>query len=109
MPKKAIWLSYDLGVRGDYEGLYAWLDAHGARECGTSLAVLSYDFSGGLTESLKEDLKAAVELDRKSRIYVIWLHDERKTMQGRFIVGGRKAPPWSGYAENGDQDGTDEG
>ncbi len=25
--KKALWISYDIGVRGDYEGLYAWLDS----------------------------------------------------------------------------------
>ena len=34
MKTSTIWISYDLGVRGDYEGLYAWLDSHGAKECG---------------------------------------------------------------------------
>ena len=29
-----VWISYDLGIRGDYEGLYAWLDSHRAKECG---------------------------------------------------------------------------
>ena len=31
---KALWLSYDLGVKGDHEGLDAWLDDHDAEECG---------------------------------------------------------------------------
>ena len=33
-----IWLSFDLGVSGDYEGTYAWLDDKSARECGSSVA-----------------------------------------------------------------------
>ncbi len=41
--KKTIWLSYDLGVKGDYEGLYAWLDDHGAIECGESVAFFNFE------------------------------------------------------------------
>ena len=26
--KKAIWISYDLGIGGDYDGLYRWLANH---------------------------------------------------------------------------------
>lgn len=29
-----MWLGYDLGVKGDYPGLYAILDDHDAIECG---------------------------------------------------------------------------
>ena len=36
--KKFIWLSYDLGIGGDYESLYSWLDNHEAKECGDSVA-----------------------------------------------------------------------
>jgi hypothetical protein len=32
----AVWISYDLGVQADYEGMYAWLDEHQAKECGDS-------------------------------------------------------------------------
>jgi hypothetical protein len=35
-----MWMSYDLGVKGDYEGLYAWLDDHEAKECGNSVAAI---------------------------------------------------------------------
>jgi len=41
----AMWMSYDLGVKGDYEGLYAWLDDHDAKECGNSVAFLRYEYS----------------------------------------------------------------
>ena len=34
MQEQMIWLSYDLGVDGDYENLYAWLDHKEAKECG---------------------------------------------------------------------------
>lgn len=42
MVTKTIWISYDLGVGGDYEGLYAWLDNNEATECGDSLDVREY-------------------------------------------------------------------
>lgn len=38
MPSKRVWISYDLGVQADYDGLYQWLDEHKARECGDSVA-----------------------------------------------------------------------
>jgi hypothetical protein len=31
--KKAVWISFDLGVQGDYEGLYGWLDRLDAQTC----------------------------------------------------------------------------
>jgi len=31
--KQTIWISYDLGLQGDYPGLYRWLDLHKAKEC----------------------------------------------------------------------------
>ena len=43
--QRSIWLSYDLGVRGDYEGMYSWLENHAAKECGSSVAFLkNYEF-----------------------------------------------------------------
>ena len=44
---KFIWLSYDLGIRGDYESLYSWLDDHEAKECGDSVAFLSFLYEKG--------------------------------------------------------------
>lgn len=96
-----IWLSYDLGVRGDYEGIYAWLDQHQAIECGDSLALLKYQTThNDFLTTLKSDLEAAIETNKKTRIYVIWRDDETQTMKGRFLFGHRKSPAWTGYAES---------
>ena len=102
LAKSVIWISYDLGVRGDYEGLYAWLDRHDAEECGDSLAFISYEYKGSLPEFLEADLKKAFNVnDRavgRTRVYVIYKDDESGTFKGRFIFGHRKAAPWAGYA-----------
>jgi hypothetical protein len=91
-----IWLSFDLGLKGDYEGMYAWLDAHHAEECGDSVAVLKWTSSAALLEELKADIKANVNLDNKARLYVIRMAD--KKMRGTFLFGNRKKAPWTGYA-----------
>lgn len=93
--EKMVWISYDLGVKGDYEGLYAWLDNHRAKECGNSIAVLKYNFSDGLIEELQKDLSENINIAKHDRIYLIWLEDRR--IKGRFILGNRKAAPWAGY------------
>jgi len=100
--KHWIWISFDLGVKGDYEGIYKWLDEHKARECGDSLAGLFYGHSGDLIDDLITDLKENVEITPKSRVYVIRLLEGK--MKGRFIFGGRHSAPWSGYAEAGGQE-----
>jgi len=96
--KSAIWVSYDLGVQGDYPGIYSWLDEHQAIECGDNLAFLNYEYSGSLLEALTADLKKSVEMTKRTRIYVIYRDQETKKMKGNFIFGGRKAAPWSGFA-----------
>jgi hypothetical protein len=93
-----IWISYDLGVRGDYEGLYSWLDAHDAKECGDSVAVLTYRYNGSLSDKLKADLKKSITTDKRTRIYIIYREQGTNKNKGRFIFGGRKASPWTGYA-----------
>ncbi len=96
--KRLIWISYDLGVRGDYQGMYAWLDAHEAKECGDSLAVLSFDVNSDIIKELKADLGAALTTDKRTRVYVIHQDPVTKKMKGTFLFGGRKAAPWTGYA-----------
>jgi hypothetical protein len=96
--KNAVWISYDLGVQADYEGMYAWLDEHEAKECGDSLAFLNYEYTGSLLDTLTEDLQKSVEITKRTRVYVIYREPETKKMKGSFIFGGRKAPPWSGFA-----------
>ena len=108
--KSAIWISYDLGTTGDYEGMYAWLDDRGAKECGSSVAfVEQYDHDNeDLVAELRSDIRTAVALNKRSRIYVIRSirKDQKLRQVGSFLTGGRKgAPPWDGY---GQQDETDD-
>lgn len=101
MAKSAIWISYDLGVQGDYESLYAWLDTHGAKECGDSLALLNYEHGGSVKKQLTTDLKKAITVDKRTRIYVIYRDAETNKNKGAFIFGGRREAPWTGYSPKG--------
>lgn len=98
-----IWLSFDLGVSGDYEGMYAWLDDKGARECGDSVASFVFPTDNGdLVASLKSEIESSVTLNKRSRIYVVY--NDQGRYKGKFVVGGRKNPPWDGYGTYGETD-----
>ncbi len=96
--KKAIWLSYDLGVRGDYSSLYEWLDNLDAKECGESVAFFKYEVDNvaNLKDKLKQDISSNVELAKRDRIYIMF-RDSKKNMSGAFLFGRRKASPWKGH------------
>ena len=93
--KKRVWLSFDLGIRGDYEGLYAWLDNHGAKECGDTVATFMFEYESDLEGELVEALKQEVEITRKSRFYLVW--NDQGRMKGHFVIGKRMASPWQGH------------
>ena len=97
MAHTSVWISYDLGIRGDYQGLYAWLDSHKAKECGDSVALLKFQHTGPLHERLKAELKTKLETDKRTRIYVIY-QDANNRVVGRFLFGGRRSGAWTGYA-----------
>lgn len=103
--KKTVWLSFDLGVGGDYENLYAWLDDHAAKECGDGLAVVEYQAEGDVLDSLKEDLCKQISFSKKDRVYAVW-RDADKT-RGRFLVGKRKFAPWEGYGNRSQTEDVD--
>lgn len=96
-----VWVSFDLGVKGDYEGMYTWLGQHEAKECGDGVACFSYEHPRDLLQDMKDDLSASVELNGKSRVYVIRLVEGK--MRGNFIFGRRRNAPWAGFAETGEQ------
>jgi len=101
MKKQSVWISYDLGIKGDYPGLYKWLDTHKAKECGNSVAYFQYEYSTDLITELIDDLKDSIEFKNGDRVYAIFKrkNEENKTSTvGRFIIGNRKASPWEGYA-----------
>jgi hypothetical protein len=100
--KNFVWVSFDLGVNGDYTGMYAWLAKRGAKECGDSVACFWYEHAGNLSQDMKDDLNESVELDaKKNRIYLVRL--VKGKMKGGFIFGRRRIPPWAGFAETGEQ------
>ncbi len=103
--QNGIWISFDLGVQGDYEGIYRWLDEKSAIECGDSLAFLNYKYSGDLLKKLQADFKSAISVDKKTRIYVIRL--ENGKMKGKFIFGSRRQPAWTGMAGGNGQEEDD--
>lgn len=111
--KKAIWLSYDLGIGGDYPGLYKWLDNHKAIECGNSVAFIKYQIDksqlDNLLQLLSDDIKKSVELRSGDRLYVIYREADGTScfVKGNFISGRRKSNPWEGYGDNETNEGED--
>ncbi len=97
MTSSTIWLSFDLGIRGDYEGLYSWLAGYKAKECTDSVAVLNYRYSGSLIDYLKEDIKKNVNIDKRTRIYVIYREITSNKNKGNFLFGGWRTPAWASY------------
>lgn len=83
------WLSYDLGLRGNYDELYEWLDGLKAKECGDSVATFITDRT---RDQIAQELSGI--LDKSARVYLI-----NTRSGGRFIMGRRKAAPWYGYAQ----------
>lgn len=67
---KTIWLSYDLGVQGDYEGLYRWLDNKKASECGDSLAHCKIDIPDDqvVPSFVAKELKNNVKFTNNDRV-----------------------------------------
>lgn len=104
MKNLRIWLSYDLGIRGDYDGLYKWLDEHDAVETGNSCASFKFNFKDNKDNTIKETLlfewQSFIETNRNARFYVIRKSDLNgiEKMRGSFLVGARKGNPWEGFA-----------
>ena len=84
------WLSFDLGLRGNYEELYEWLDNVEAVECGEGTA--SFVTSKTRDLIIKELKKI---LDKNARVYIISKYKSKYV--GKFVLGKRKKTPWAGY------------
>ncbi len=96
--KKTFWLSYDLGVGGDYENLYQWLDDHKAKLCGNGMAFFYYDYPENEDgdEALKHDLLGKVNTKPGNILYLV-RQNKDKDVVGSFIYGKRQAAPWVGF------------
>ena len=95
--RHAIWLLFDFGVDGDYEGIYYWLDTQKAIECGTSFAFFRFEHQGDVLTDLEEGLRQGVKLRPKDRIYVVYPAADGR-FKGRFLFGTRKRAAWEGSA-----------
>ncbi|ADV84252.1 hypothetical protein [Terriglobus saanensis] len=95
------WLTYDLGIRGDYESLYEWLDQQHAVECGDSVATF---VSRKSADEIKKELAAILGTEKRSRVYLI----SGRAHKGQFLIGGRKSAPWAGFALASQASGSDE-
>ena len=104
--KKAIYLSYDLGLKGDYNGLYIWLDSLQAKECGNNLALFQLELDDEDLDVVYGKLKSAirdnVKLASNDRIYII-IRDHEGLIKGKFLFGGRKNSPWDGFSSPQDE------
>lgn len=100
MIEKHIVLNFDLGLRGDYNSLYIWLDNKNAIECGKATAAFGMNFSEDKFETifseLKEVLEKEIKIEKNDRIYMV-VNDGTCRMQGAFLFGGRKKADWTGY------------
>jgi hypothetical protein len=92
--KIRVWLSYDLGVKGDYSNL--WLDKYNALECGDSIATFFWESNDISTvkQEIKESLQEAVDFKTTDRVYLVFMKQNKYT--GSFIFGKRKANPGAG-------------
>ena len=85
------WVSFDLGLHGNYDALYEWLDRQGGQECGDSVATFRSDRS---REQIAKELREVLRGTKNARVYLINMKDG-----GRFLLGRRKVSPWNGFAQ----------
>lgn len=90
----------------DYSDFYEFLDNWDAKECGNDVATFVYEFESDVFGSLSDELEAAVELAKGSRIYAV-TKAERGQLKGRFLKGGRRGKPWAGYGSTYTQEDVD--
>lgn len=94
---EGFWLSYDLGLKGDYSGLYGWLDSVKAKECGNGIAFFKMEIEEDKVKEVQEQIYKHVNLNQTDRLYLIYYKDKTKHVTGKFLSGGRKRAPWEGY------------
>ena len=95
-------LNFDLGIKGDYESLYRYLDNINALDCGNSNAVFQFNFSkenlsySEKLDEIKKSLESSITFKNGNRIYCI-VHNQKGIPRGAFLFGHRQRPIWEGY------------
>ena len=99
-PINIFWLSYDLGLIGDYSSLYRWLDKQKAKECGYNFAFFKFaNRTDDAIAEIKNSLCDNIKFNKNDRVYLISYNYYIKKHIGNFIIGSRKREPWEGYFE----------
>jgi hypothetical protein len=102
-----MWLTYDLGSGGDFQGIYAWLDDNKAIECGNNCAYISdYEYPETITTDMnfvdffKKELEKNINFKSGNRIYIVRKSldtDKKGKSIGSFVIGKRRANTWEGF------------
>lgn len=90
--KSRYWISFDLGLMGNYSRVYEWLDSLHAQECGPGVATITSTKS---RDQLGAEIQRILKGAPRARAYMISMKQG-----GRFVAGGRKAAPWEGFASS---------
>ena len=103
---KTIFICFDFGLRGDFEGLYQWLDEKEAQERGYGIAVIkNYSVEAQIKTDLdflnavKLELSKVLKIGNSDRIYLIWNSFEGNKIKSGFLYGKGKQSPWTGFAQ----------
>jgi hypothetical protein len=88
------WISFDLGLMSDYSRFYEWLDSQDAQECGSGIASV---VSTKTRDEIVAEIQSILKGTPRARAYIISKQPDGR-FGGRFVAGGRKAPPWAGFA-----------
>lgn len=109
--RKAIWLTYDFGLKGDFTGLFTFLDNKDAIECGSGVAFFFYPTEKEdwkeICEEIMTELKLAANISTSDRIYIIVKDYKANLIKGTFVNGARKQSPWEGFGNVGDSKQVD--
>ena len=110
--KIKIYINFDLSLRGDYKGLYKWLDKYNAEERGNGYALIKEylfpdseiegvtdfkDKNFKLINFIRKDIKKYAEIGSSDRIYLTLKTLGRGNLGGAFLFGRQQATPWEGY------------
>jgi hypothetical protein len=88
------WISFDLGLMGDYSHIYEWLDAQNAEECGSGTAAV---VSAKPLDAIIAEVQDLFKDTPRARVYILSRQPDGR-FGGKFIVGNRRKAPWSGFA-----------
>lgn len=120
--EKRIFINFDLSLRGDYKGLYKWLDKNNAEERGNGYALIKKYFypdselAGAsdykeknmkLINFIRKDIKKFAEIGSSDRIYLTFETFEKESLGGIFLFGKKQATPWEGHYNESSETETD--